>query len=200
MRRDRVDAPGPTGVPRRPTRPGPHRHDRRHRPPLVSPADGDAFRRRFSLPPGNVHSVRTFDGGDDAALGVETGQVVQGAYDTLGGVEIYNTSDLTDPELVAGTAPVQVKRDDQFQKGGTAHSRSVQDDELHSAWYAGGVRVFDVRDPSDPEQVGRFDPEGTAVAYDTAAAAGRYTVATRRTQRLVVLDVQPARTGPPPSS
>lgn len=163
-----------------------------------APADGGAFRRRFSLPPGNVHSVRAFDDGNYAALGVETGQIVQGGYDTLGGVEIYDISDLSEPELVAGIAPVQVKREDQFEKGGTAHNLTVQGDEIHSAWYAGGVRVFDVSDPGDPEEVDRFDPEGTDVAYDTAAAAGRYTVATRRTQSVVVLDVQPARTGPPP--
>lgn len=57
---------------------------------------------------------------------------------------------------------------------------------------AGGVRAFDVRDPSDPEQVDRFDPEGTAVACDTATAARRNTVATRHTQRLAVPDVRPA--------
>lgn len=159
-----------------------------------APADGGAFRRRFSLPPGNVHSVRTFGGGEYAALGVETGQIVGGAYDTLGGVEIYDISDLDAPELIAGISPPQVKRDDEFGKGGTAHNLDIQGDELHSAWYAGGVRVFDVSDPSDPVEIDRFDPEGTDVAYDTAVASGRYTLATRRTESLVVLDTQSART------
>lgn len=61
--------------------------------------------------PRNPELVRTVDVPGPEHSGVETGQIVGGAYDTLGGVEIHIT-DLSSPELVAGIAPPQVKRDD----------------------------------------------------------------------------------------
>lgn len=38
----------------------------------------------------------------------------------------------------------------------------MTDDRLYSSWFGGGVRVFDVTDPSDPTEIGVYDAEGTS--------------------------------------
>jgi len=153
-----------------------------------APESSEEFRERFSLPPGNVHSVRVTPDDEYAFLASETGQIVGGPPDTLGGIRVFDISDLDSPELVAEIEPPGIERDDDFEKGGTVHNLALRGDQLHTAWYAGGVRVFDVSDPANPEQLDRFDPEGTEIAYDTVSTSGDYTLATRRTFSVVTLD------------
>jgi hypothetical protein len=45
---------------------------------------------------------------------------------------------------------------------------------LHASWYAGGVRVYDVTDPSDPAERAHYDPDG--YAFWTAERGRGYTV------------------------
>lgn len=41
---------------------------------------------------------------------------------------------------------------------------------LHASWYSGGVRVYDVTDPSDPTERAAYDPDGYSF---WAAVSGR---------------------------
>lgn len=54
----------------------------------------------------------------------------------------------------------------------TAHNGVLNDDRLYSAWYSNGVRIVDLSNPSEPNEIGYFvpppavDPQGYWVAPD----------------------------------
>lgn len=152
------------------------------------PIDSDEeFRNRFSKPPGNIHSAKPTPDGEFVVLAEETGQIVSEGV-KLGDIEIWDVTDFDNPVMAARIEAPNVPRDDPFKKGGTAHNFDIQGNQLHSPWYAGGVRVHDISDPYNPELLDRFDPEGTDIAYDTTEVKGRFTLVTRRTKSLVILD------------
>lgn len=154
--------------------------------------DDEEFRNRFSRPPGNIHSAKPTPNGKFVVLSEETGQIISEGVE-LGDIEIWDVTDFDNPVLAARIEAPDVPREDQFKKGGTAHNFDIQGNLLHSPWYAGGVRIHDISDPYNPELLDRFDPEGTEIAYDTTEALGRFTLVTRRTKSLVVLDTKDVR-------
>lgn len=75
----------------------------------------------------------------------------------------------------------------------TAHNFDVTDTKLFTSWYQGGIRAYDIADPTNPEELAAFAPDGTAfwTAENLAAAQGDtyFTVASDIAKGAVVLEL-----------
>jgi hypothetical protein len=117
---------------------------------------------RYLGPPGNAHYVQPSPDGNHVYVGAET------FLGRPGGIDVWDVSDLEAPAQVGRIDPPDV---DAFR---TAHNFDVTANRLHASWYAGGVRVYDVTDPSDPVERAHYDPDG--YAFWTAERGRGYTV------------------------
>lgn len=86
-----------------------------------------------------------------------------------GGIKIFDTSDLSDPRQVTRISAPDVSG---FR---TSHNFDVTPNRLHSSWYGGGVRLFDVTAPEDPEELSVYRTDDTS--FWTAVSARGFTVA-----------------------
>lgn len=142
--------------------------------------------------PGNAHYVQPSPDGTYVYVGMEA----FGSREP-GGIDVWDVSELgklfAGPHRVGRIAPpdIEVSKADQeyldanpvLDAGDprarnllrTSHNFDVTDDRLYTSWYAGGVRVFDITDPSAPTEIGVYDPEGAsfwaAVAADETIVA-----------------------------
>ena len=121
---------------------------------------------------GNAHYVRPSPDGNYTYVGAETfPQYVMNDPETsdYGGIEVFDTSDLSAVEQVGRIDPPDVEG---FR---TSHNFDVTDNRLHASWYEGGVRVYDVTDPANPEELGAYDPDGYsfwAAVYERGMTVG----------------------------
>ncbi|MBX0302087.1 LVIVD repeat-containing protein [Haloarcula salinisoli] len=125
-----------------------------------------------SEPPGNDHFV-TVD--EDASLLGVGGESWDAGDDGSGGPSGIELFDISDPESPTSLATIDPPSSSDQTYGGvmtTAHNFELTDDRLYSAWYKGGVRVHDVRDPSQPRQIFRWRDAGTTSFWTAQRAAG----------------------------
>jgi len=117
-------------------------------------------------PPGNDHFV-TVD--EDAALLGVGGESWASEEDSDGpsGIELFDISDPRSPESLATIEPPSTSDPTRGGVLTTAHNFELVDDRLYSSWYQGGVRVHDVREPSDPRQIFRWR-DASATSFWTA--------------------------------
>ncbi len=133
---------------------------------------GSEARRDYSEPPGNDHYVATNDDGTLLGISVESWDT-DPSDDTggPGGITLYDISDPTAAEELAFIAPPPT---DDPTFGGTwttSHNFSFRGDRLYTSWYEGGVRVYDVSDPSAPALLARWRDSDAASMW-TAVPAG----------------------------
>ncbi|WP_265108798.1 LVIVD repeat-containing protein [Halosolutus halophilus] len=113
---------------------------------------------RYYAGEGNAHYVQPSPDGDLTFVGDEK---FPGAFqedpptEEFGGVRIFDTSDWNDVEQVGFIAPPDV---DVGLR--TSHNFDVTANRIHTSWYNGGVRVHDITDPTDPELLYSYNPEG----------------------------------------
>ena len=127
---------------------------------------------RYLTNPGNAHYVQPSPSGDLTYVGDETFPgFSEEDPDTeeYGGVRIFDTSDWDDVEQIGFISPPDV---DVGLR--TSHNFDVTQNRIHTSWYNGGVRVFDVTDPTEPALRGVYNPEG--YAFWTAVRARGFTV------------------------
>ncbi len=130
------------------------------------------------IPPGNAHYAQVNEDGTILVVGEEAWEVVDDGERRggPGGVDLYNVSDETDPSHLARIdAPDSF---DQTQEGWftSAHNCDIVGDRLYTSWYFGGVRIHDISDPEDPEEIAWWrKPRETS--FWTAQAAGDVFVA-----------------------
>jgi hypothetical protein len=134
---------------------------------------GSERRQDYSQPPGNDHFVTTNDDGTLLGIGVEAWDVTPND-DTggPGGITLYDISDPTDATELAFIEPPPTT-DPTF--GGiwtTAHNFRFRGDRLYTSWYEGGVRVYDISDPTDPALLARWRDSDAASMW-TAVPTGR---------------------------
>jgi hypothetical protein len=115
-------------------------------------------------PPGNDHYVAVDEDASLLGLGVESWDVAADeSRGGPGGIELYDISEPTAPERLAGIDP-RPSPDPRY--GGvwtTAHNFEFVGDRLYAAWYQGGVTVHDVSDPSSPTRLAAWrDAETTS--------------------------------------
>jgi hypothetical protein len=121
-------------------------------------------------PPGNAHYTMITDDGTLLAVG-EEGWEFSGAGGP-GGIDLYDVRTKTDPQHLARIdAP---PGDDQTQAGRftSAHNFDFSGDLLYSSWYYGGVKVHDIGDPANPDEIAHWRDSETSFWTAEAAADG----------------------------
>jgi len=144
---------------------------------LVEMPNEEAFLERL-IPPGNSHVTTVDDEGTVMAVGAEAWSVrndgaVEGGP---GNVILYDVSDKTSPQEVATIdAPESA---DQTREGAftTAHNFDIRDGRLYTSWYFGGVKIHDIDDPANPEEIAWWRQPSEAVFW-TAQATEEFVVA-----------------------
>ena len=158
----------------------------RGRPPEELAGLSNSQGRNESLqPPGNDHYVAVNDDGTLLGVGMESWDT-RSDEDANGpsGITLYDVSDPTSVEELATITPPPT---DEPTYGGvwtTSHNFDFAADRLYTSWYQGGVKVFDVSDPSAPGVLREWANRGT-MSFWTAQALepGRTFVASAENHR-----------------
>ncbi|MFC4439284.1 MULTISPECIES: LVIVD repeat-containing protein [Natrialbaceae] len=129
--------------------------------------------------PGNDHYSAVDDTGDLLAVGREAWAIDGGGPDEPGGLDLYDVSDPAEPAFQSSIdAPAAA---DETYDGGlwtTVHNFEIRNGRLYSSWYQGGVKIHDVSDPADPEELAAWrDPDEAAFWTARVAEPGETFVA-----------------------
>lgn len=114
-------------------------------------------------PTGAAHYAQPMSNEDVVFLGDET------FSPPFGGIHVLDTSDLSNISKIGFIDSPAAPGFD------TSHNFDVTADRLHTSWYSGGVRVFDITDPSSPSEIASYDPDGSS--FWTAVQHRSFTVA-----------------------
>lgn len=121
---------------------------------------------------GNAHYVQPTPDGNYTFVGDEkfpNRLEDDPATEEYGGIRVFDTQNLNDVQQVAYIAPPDVDAERR-----TSHNFDVKANKLHASWYGGGVRVYDITDPTNPVEEAVYDPDG--VEFWTAVAERGFTV------------------------
>jgi hypothetical protein len=151
---------------------------------------GLAVHRERLEPPGNAHYVQPGDEGALMAVGKETWNSNAGLDGTTpgpddpggpSGIDLYDVADPSDPTRLATIDPPPTADPNIAGVWTTAHNLDLHGGYLYSSWYQGGVKVHDISDPADPEEV-RYFRRPSAASFWTAqlAVPGEMVVASSR--------------------
>ena len=135
----------------------------------------DVARRESLEPPGNDHYAARGPG-DVVGISVESWR----AQDSDGGPGSVYLYDVSDPEAATRLAELPPPSTDDPTYGGTwttSHNFEFSDDLLFTSWYAGGVKVHDVSDPSRPVELAHWRDE-SAWFWAAQAATSEFFVGT----------------------
>lgn len=166
-----------------------------------APEDTAEFYRRYLGNPGNAHYARPSPNGDWTFVGDETypgtykDVVIPGGH---GGIRIFDTGDVS-----TGSEPsnpteehvgfIPAPDEPQAAPLRTSHNFEPTDSKVHTSWYQGGVRLWDVEDPTDPQELAAWiSPDGQAYwgAKHLVDDGNHYTVGSERDGKgLTVLDI-----------
>ncbi|AFZ71713.1 LVIVD repeat-containing protein [Natronobacterium gregoryi] len=122
----------------------------------------DDTEARLGLP-GNDHYAAVDETGDLLAVGREAWATGGAEPDGPGGIDLYDVSESTAPELQGSIEPPAAV-DESYEAGlwTTAHNFELWDGVLYSSWYRGGVNVYDVSDPTSPRALAWWRDPKTA--------------------------------------
>lgn len=146
---------------------------------------GSRLFRETNEPPGNDHYVATDAAGDLLAVGTESWNSNFGKEGTTpgpddpggpGGIALYDVTDPADPVHRATIDPPPTADPNINGVRTTAHNFDLADGRLYSSWYRGGVKVHDVADPADPEELRHFRRSSTTSFWTAQFAAPSETV------------------------
>jgi hypothetical protein len=126
-------------------------------------------REGSSKTPNNDHYTMPSEDGTLLAIGKEQ----LGFFANLG-VELWDISDKTDTEFLAELEPPE---NPEFGER-TSHNFDLSGEYLYTSWYAGGVQVHDVSEPSAPAEVASYQEEGPEFWTAKVAEKGAFYVAT----------------------
>ena len=132
----------------------------------------EAIQRAQLQPPGNDHFAAANDDGSLVCISVEAWDAGTTEEDVRpGALHLYDVSDPTAPEAVA-TIPAPETPDPGYDGvWTTSHNFEISGDTLVSSWYQGGVRSYDISDPSQPILTGAYR-DADATSFWTAQHAG----------------------------
>ncbi|WP_336035248.1 LVIVD repeat-containing protein [Halobacterium yunchengense] len=114
--------------------------------------------------PGNSHYVAVNDDATVLASGAESwDDDPEDDDDKQGGIDLWDVSDPQNPEELAFVAPPPTPNGTRQGTWTTSHNFEFHGDRLYSSWYQGGVKIHDVSDPADPEELAWWrQPEQTS--------------------------------------
>jgi len=128
-------------------------------------------------PPGNDHFVTVDEDATLLGVGSESWELDDDGDGGPGGIELFDISDPAASESVATIDPPPTTDPSPGGVLTTAHNFELTDGRLYSAWYNGGVRVHDVRDPSAPREIFRWRDSVTTSFWTTQRGAGCFLAA-----------------------
>lgn len=155
----------------------------RGRPPeTLADLSAEEAGQEATEPPGNDHFVRA--GMDDslAIIGVESwdNSPEDDSTGWPGGLHLY---DIEDPTAAREVATIEAPPTPDPTFSGvwtTSHNFDVGDDLLYTSWYRGGVRVYDISDPTDPQELARWRDAATTDFWIAQRATDEFFVASSR--------------------
>ncbi|MFC3478131.1 LVIVD repeat-containing protein [Halobacterium litoreum] len=104
--------------------------------------------------PGNSHYVAVNDDATLLASGAESWDVEETEeIGAPGGIDLWDISDPQNPEKLSF---IEGPPTPDPTRGGvwtTSHNFDFHGDRLYTSWYRGGVKIHDVSDPANPEQI-----------------------------------------------
>lgn len=111
---------------------------------------------------GNTHTAATTPSGRITIVGDE--DFTAGPW---GGLRIFDTSVPAAPQEIATfeTANSASARQPGWY---SAHNLDIRGDKLYVSWYADGIRVIDLEDPAEPEEIAYYVPESMPDPYGVA--------------------------------
>lgn len=123
-------------------------------------------------PPGNDHYVTVNEDGTLLGIGVESWDArPDDGRGGPGGIHLYDVSTPAEPREVATITPPRA--DDETREGTwtTSHNFELANDRLYSSWYQGGIRVFDLSEPSAPGLLRAWEDRDAASFWTAQSAA-----------------------------
>jgi hypothetical protein len=124
----------------------------------------DELRQEFYEPPGNAHYVTVDEDATILGEGGESWDAQQG--DDSGGPSPITLYDISDPQNPSELATVETEETGNNTFSGyysTSHNFEIHGGKLYSSWYHAGVKLHDISDPANPEQIAWYaDPDGKA--------------------------------------
>ena len=123
-------------------------------------------------PPGNDHFVTVDEAAELLAVGGESWDRDDDDTGGPSGIELFDISDPTAPESLATIDPPPSSDPTPGGVLTTAHNFELTGGRCYSAWYNGGVRVHDVREPSRPREIFRWRDAATTSFWTAQRGAG----------------------------
>lgn len=139
-----------------PTQPTPITTVRGRPPSELSEISEDETTSETLEPPGNHHSVTVNADASLLAIGTESWDIPPSDPEAGPGfVELFDITDPKQPESLSRIEPPSISgdTDSRSSRWTTAHNFDLVGDRLYTSWYGGGVRLFDVSDPANPNEL-----------------------------------------------
>ena len=131
-------------------------------------------------PEGNDHYVQPNADGTVVAVGGESWDINDNGSGGPSGIDFWDVSDPESPERLSTIEPEESESN--AYRGGTwttSHNFDWVGDRLYTSWYNGGVKLFDVSDPANPEELAWWRrPDETSFWTAQAAVEGEFFAAT----------------------
>jgi hypothetical protein len=102
-------------------------------------------------PPGNDHYAAPNDDGTLVCISAEAWDIEPEEEDVRpGSLYLYDVSDPSDPTELAEIAAPRTTEEGYGGTWTTSHNFEISGETLVSSWYRGGVRIYDIADPTTP--------------------------------------------------
>lgn len=131
--------------------------------------------------PGNDHAARANEDGSLLAINKEA-WVVEGRGKP-GGVELWDVSDPGDARRLATIDAPQTSDPSIDGTWTTSHNLDFTDGRLFTSWYQGGVKIHDVSDPENPEELAWWRDPGETSFWTAERATPEFFVASSMGRR-----------------
>lgn len=136
---------------------------------------GQEAQSEWIVPDGNAHFADVNDDGTILVVGKEAWATQDpdnqdGLIGGPGAVDLWDITDKTAPEHLARIDPPDSFDTTTDGWWTTAHNCDIVGDRLYSSWYFGGVKVHDITDPANPEEIAWWRKPRNA-AFWTARSA-----------------------------
>jgi len=146
------------------------------------------------IPPGNAHYSVVNDDGTVLAVGKES-WAVEGPDGLVGGasgVELWDISDKTEPTQLATIEAPESYGQTTGDRFTTAHNCDIADGRLYTSWYYGGVKIHDISDPANPEELAWWrNPSETSFWTAQSAVSGDTFIASSANLGAAIGDTSP---------
>lgn len=154
----------------------------RGRPPeAFSDLSEEEVRREATEPPGNDHYVQAGEDGSLAVIGVESWDITPDEETGgPGGLYLYNVANPKDASELATIEPPPTPDPGLDGVWTTSHNFDLADGLLYTSWYRGGVRVYDVSNPTAPEELIRWRNAATTDFWTAKSATEEFFIASSR--------------------